>query len=141
MKLISVVPSMLLGSPITRASPISLSCYSKPLPLFKAFNLLWDDLVSTLGTSSYQEWLLSFSHPFAHKPTCICIHSFLSLSLAKDSFPRKGNSIHWHNGALVHWCSPPCLLRKFALSIMSFSYLQSSIGYSPQHKNMSIPLI
>ena len=106
MKLISVLPSVLLSSPITCASPISLSCYSKPLPLFKAFNLLFGmTLFLSQGLAAIKNGVLHFPTHSATSPSTSAPILSLSPLLAKDSFPVKGNSVHWCYGVLFRLAS------------------------------------
>lgn len=102
---------MLLASPITHTSPMSLGCYSKPFLLFGVLNLLssgwpWFEL----RDQQQSEWLLPFHHSFTQTHLYLLHPPSISISSnsthgAKDIFfPPYGYP--WGN--LLHQRSFNC---------------------------------
>lgn len=129
---------MLLSSPITNVllpfprTAIPNLHHSSELSI----SSLWDDLVSKVGMSSYQEWLFSPISPYAHPHLHSSLFVFVFISSKKTVFLSKAAPSTGAADIIPH-----CLSRKSALSVTSFSSLQCCTGYSLQHKDMVISLI
>lgn len=116
MKLISVVPSRLLSSPITRASPCPLTAIPNPYHSSKlSIFSFGGDLVSKLRISGIRNGFLHFPthdlmRPCLHpNPFFPCSHSSKTIFLSKATLATGAMDI-----------IPPWLLRKVSLWIMSF---------------------